>query len=282
MAVTYQSVQSAAIADATLVITKPTDLAVGDLMVAGIFFNNDSSGTAGVATPSGWTLYDSRGYVGGFQGTDNSTLYVFYKVATSGDVAASNFSFGAGSSGSEHTIGHIVRVTDFGIIAGGTKGYGVGGTSYSITGFTPSRSNTLMIAFCANINPSGINPVNSISFATNNPTWTERAETGQNDTAMDSSFAVYTATRPEATATGSITITQNGASTEGTAIVISLSSTTSGSITPTTKVNAYAFAPFAIDIRADAITEEPTYRTGQYTSWTNEEKPTTTWENETL
>lgn len=275
---TYQSVQSAGISDASLVITKPVSLAVGDLMVAGIFLQNEYSGTDSIATPSGWTLYDTQ------PSTDsNGVLKLFYKVADSADVAASNFTF-ANSNGSGTTysmVGHIVRVTSFGIVAGGTKGNQDNVTTYTLTGFTPSRANCLFIAFAANADTTAQTNT-SIAMATSNPTWTERAETQQLDSNQDVNLAVYTASRPEATATGDFTVTvlNGGVGNFVESIVIALSETTSGSVTPTTYTNAYAFAPFAIDIGADAITEAPNFSEGPFTpAWTNPGKSSATWTN---
>src|SRR6478609_6786919 len=75
---------------ATLTITKPSGgVAVGDVLIAGITSNNDTQ----VAT--GWTKFDG-------QTLDPTTLWqvnLYYKVAVSGDVSASNYSFTVGTGG---------------------------------------------------------------------------------------------------------------------------------------------------------------------------------------
>ncbi|MFF8831373.1 hypothetical protein [Streptomyces sp. NPDC015131] len=68
----------------TLTIAKPTGLQVDDIMVA-----FTSSNLQTVTAPSGWTQHDSDDATSGAAFRN----YVFYKVATSGDVAASNFTF---------------------------------------------------------------------------------------------------------------------------------------------------------------------------------------------
>lgn len=71
-------------------VTKPTGLAVGDLMIAFVTINNSGISSA----PSGWTLFDSDASSVG----EAWANYVYYKIATSGDVAASNFTWTAGGS----------------------------------------------------------------------------------------------------------------------------------------------------------------------------------------
>jgi len=86
---------------AAIVLTKPTGLAVGDLMVAyitGILTAHT------LTTPTGWTLQHT------IIPSSQTTFACFTKVATSGDVAASNFSFARSTTGG--IGGMIIRVTD--------------------------------------------------------------------------------------------------------------------------------------------------------------------------
>jgi len=62
----------------SLVITKPTGLAVNDLILAVV---TDDGST--ITPPSGFALYAS-----------NTSVFVYYKVADANDVAATNFTFG--------------------------------------------------------------------------------------------------------------------------------------------------------------------------------------------
>jgi hypothetical protein len=74
----------------SLTITKPTGLAVDDLMLATFAVNNST-----ITAPADWSLYDND------QPSANLfTSQVFYKIATSGDVAAASFNFSASSTGS--------------------------------------------------------------------------------------------------------------------------------------------------------------------------------------
>lgn len=90
MAIVVESVSSTATASATttLTITKPTGLAEGDLMVAILSAGDAGDTSVGTwNTASGWSLVETNDFYGGVSQS------VQIKVATSGDVAASNFSF---------------------------------------------------------------------------------------------------------------------------------------------------------------------------------------------
>jgi len=274
---TYQSIQSASVLDGSLVITKPTSLAVGDLMVAGIYINNDLSGTVSVPTPSNWALQETTNDAGG-----GRRLYVFLKVADSGDVAASNFTFtNNGGDGTYHMVGHIIRVTNYGIVAGEASNFGDSSTSLTLTGFTPSRANCLFVAFVA-VSDNSAPTVSNFAMATSNPTWTERAETSVTDGGEISAVAAYTATRPEATATGNFTATvTNPVSVDSFAIVVALSARVDGSVNPTTKVAAYAFNPIAAGAEVEAEAEDPATLLQEVAAWQNTTRPSTTWVNDT-
>lgn len=276
MAVTYQSIASASIADANLVISKPTGLAVGDTMLAGVYHNDDDAGGGTVATPSGWTRLIEE---------DNSgeNLVVFSKKADSADVAASNFTFTSGGA-SYHLIGHIIRISEFGIIAGQTSEMDTNnGTATVIaTGFTPTRANTLFVAFLIQSRTGGLPEVASVAMATDNPSWTERAETQQSDSTFDSVLGTFTATRAAVTATGNITGTLAAAANGVKMLaVLSISSEINGEVEPVTYANAYTLNPINTDTYAEAFVTDPTTETGDSpTNWQNETKPSTSWVNE--
>lgn len=77
----------------TLSVNKPTNLAVGDLMVAVIIQvdNGDNQTLSNATTGGAWTLV--AGEEIGNVGSDSWWGTVLYKVATAADVAATNFSF---------------------------------------------------------------------------------------------------------------------------------------------------------------------------------------------
>jgi len=278
MAVTYQSIASASQLDAALVIIKPSGLAVGDTMVAGIFFNNDDLGSGSINTPIGWTQVITNG-------NTSFSLKVFTKVADSADVAASDFTFTQTGDTAYHLLGHIVRISEFGLISGSNSNFDTvnGTTTVVATTFTPTRENTLFLAFASQSLSGGSTPNNvSIALTTDNPTWTERAESNANDGTYDSALAAYTATRATATATGNITATFAGTAAGNLKIlaVLSISSRIDGSVSPVTNVNAYALNPANTDTYANGYVSDPEIDTGNsLSSWSNQSKSSTVWIN---
>ena len=275
---TYESIQSATVDDSnSLTITKPTGLAVGDLMVAGIFCDRDSgAGPISLNTPSGWTLEESVAL-----SSNNAALAIYTKIAESADVAASNFTFTAGFSTGQYMIGHILRFSSPGSNRGGTSGIAnQGATTQTLDGFTPTSSAThilFTVIAAASVNGN----YTSVSYATDNPTWTERGDTNEQGNTTDATLAVYTSTRSETTATGTITTTfsEDVASDRGAIAVLAYSTQTNGSVSPETKVNAYSFSPIQSAV-VDAIVNEPTGVVSNPTEWTNESETSTTWTNE--
>lgn len=89
MAIVVESTATASDSNTdTLVITKPTGLAEGDLMIAVLSgAEADGAGVGDWSLASGWTDCQSNTF-GGALG-----LSIQYKVASSGDAAASNFTF---------------------------------------------------------------------------------------------------------------------------------------------------------------------------------------------
>lgn len=282
---TYESLSSAS-SDNTgsLTITKPTGLAVGDRMVAGILVDRDAGATASVSTPSGWTqeaLLD-------LESLGRNALAVYSKTATSGDVAASDFTFaGSGSTASMTMTGILLRVSNWGGSAGLTSNTSVAAsTTMTMTGVTPSPAvaSSLYLVFAGRISSSPLSvSVSSVAIATSNPTWTERAEVSGNGNTYDTTLAAYTATRTETTATGTYTVTYNNTTNLGSgAVAIILHTPINGSISVSDqKVAAYAYSPIT-DGTVDAIATDPTLTESNPAIWTNEATATTTWTNETL
>ncbi len=76
---------------ATLTITRPSGLAVDDIMIANIVQSDNDNATLSNATRSGWTVIDGRSV--GSTGTNEWWGTVLYKVATASDVTSANFAF---------------------------------------------------------------------------------------------------------------------------------------------------------------------------------------------
>lgn len=270
---TYQSIQTGSGDDLSVTITKPTSLAVGDLMLAGILYEAGNANTISANTPSGWTLINSSNL------NTYRELATFYKVADSGDVAASNFTFTAsGSTTVGQTIGAILRITNYGIFAGNDIESVGSSTSTTFTvngGFTPSRANTLFVCFAGATSTVSTNSFSSVALATDNPTWTEQVEFNYATTggSYDSRMAVYTATRSQSTATGNITVTSSSGDTKNYfASVISIAPIVNGSENAAEVVNYAVGHPPAIpqDIVVEAT--DPSITEGQPTVWTTTTK----------
>lgn len=123
MAATFQSAASDQVTadlDTSIVVPKPTGLAVGDLMVAVAGCGDSRS----VSPPAGWTTLED---------TTNGTyrIAIFTRVATSGDVAATDFTFTASGGFSAASVG-ILRISsalDTGIVTA----YATGPNDTSVT-----------------------------------------------------------------------------------------------------------------------------------------------------
>lgn len=258
---TYESISGTGINTSVTFVaaTKPTGLAVGDVMVAGAYAS--ITGITDI-TSTGWTEI-TKELIGTTQ-----MLKTLYKVADSADVAASTFSFVRVGTGSGNMGVQIVRVSNFGLIASGADGQNIvasGSTSASISGYTPTRTNCLMIGFVA-LESGGTEIINTLAIATSNPTWTDRGSI----TSTIAMLKCFTATRPEITATGNITYTYNdpGTTAQTLASVVSLAPVVNGSVSPTAPtVNAYALSPIQTPV-INAIVGQPSTVDSYPTVWT--------------
>lgn len=269
---TLESFQSGSLANSnTLTLTKPTGLAVGDTLVAGITAHRNISGTVTLNTPSGWTLQEST------NASSLAVMSVFTKKADSADVAASDFTFTSTGGSQPSIIGHLLRVSEYGLVAGETS---ISGTSSPITatGFTPTRANCLYLFFAAAHDNSGTQPaLSTYAIVTDNPTWTEQVETQLATANVDSTLAFATATRAAVTATGNVSFVASVID-EGNLILLAISDQVDGSVTPVTETNVYALTPIQT-AHTEFISDEPTTRLDEPTTWTNTTKSTSTWTN---
>ncbi len=192
-----------------VVLTKPSGLAVGDLMVAQYL---DDGGYA-VATSSGFTqIISTQNATNG----NRSTLY--YKIATSGDAAASSFTFSAGTTTGTGTVvgGAMVRITgaSSSLPIWASSGDGsinnTAAPSFNNT-ITPAVANSMLLLF-ASAQQNG-NNISGYAIVTSNPTWTEQWDFTNNPGTSYSSSMAY-AVRSQTTATGNSSITGGAASSD--------------------------------------------------------------------
>lgn len=138
MAVTYRSAgTSPGTSSTTCVITAPTGIQVGDLLIATI----TSQSSTAISGPAGFTST-----IGSAQVDGNFNTACFYKVAVSADTSAPSYTF---TCGSESNTGVMIRVdgqatgTIFGTPA---QAFGSGTTASAGSAVTMQSSGSLLVA----------------------------------------------------------------------------------------------------------------------------------------
>lgn len=187
MAVAYQSVQTTNYTvSASVIITKPVSLAVGDLMVALV----SSPQTGSVLTPpTGWTLLRTDGTL---------PANIYWIIATATETAAVNFTWVTNGTA---TGGFIMRFTGTHQTAPIDQSNGADTTTPSCNGITPSAANSYFVMFATGRNNAAIATTSGYAVATNDPTWTEVVDTGASLTNKDNMAAAY-GSRTQTTASG--------------------------------------------------------------------------------
>ena len=198
MAVTYNSSQGDGSSSTTsVVITKPTSTAEGDLLIAQIVMSDNS---LTITAPSVWTLINSTTVTGG----QKSSIY--YKIATASEGANYTWSW----SFAIEAGGYVSRFTGHLPSAPINTSNATADTSSSSTltqnGITPTTASCMLVFFTSNFENRS---VSGYAIATSNPTWTERYDDGTSLARL----SMATAIRPETTSTGNATATLSGSST---------------------------------------------------------------------
>jgi len=284
-----ESTSSNSSTTSSVVITAPSGIEVGDLLVGSFTsFVSDRAQTA--ATPSGWTLIQS----GNLQDT-RATVRAFYKVALSADTTEANYTFT--STSATNMYGSILRVSgaatgseitasEIDIIASGNTN-----TTISHTGTTtPPTGESLMVLVAGGYSFSIASVVTTASYtSTPTVTWTEQMDAGSRDAFSDgSSHAVATAPY-----TGTSEFTAYGYTTSllferVASILIVVSAPQDGTGTNALlSVSPTMFAPTASagttgtnTLHAVSPTMFAQSGNGQRgTPWTNPNKPASNWNN---
>jgi len=176
---------AASTGSASVTITKPTGLAVGDLLLVQLAASDIGGDNRTWSTPSGWTAVE----VGGT--TEEAVPAAYYIIATSTETAASNFTFSM--SGTTTAISGVlmrisghwgaspITVSEIDQTAGST-------TSLTFTtALTPAITNSLLIfSFmgAGNAFTSGTPTIASYA-STPSATWSEVADVGVKDGSDD-------------------------------------------------------------------------------------------------
>lgn len=262
----FQSVQSSDTGiqtSGTRNVTKPDNLAVGDLMIG---FSTNNSGT-GTTHPTGFTTLGTEDNTAGIR------TQISYKIADSNDVAATDFQFTTCGFAS------ITRVTGHG--GAGSIVYAdaqqTNSASFSQAGLTPRDygDSVLLMMYLTFVNGSS-GTVANYAIATSNPSWSER---DNYPGANSNGTALATATRPEVTATGNFS--GNGAGGIGAdwtghllAIAVENTVTTAESTTLTEVVAKDVTTPISDSV---SLLETVSKTANRYT---NRTKSASTWSNQ--
>jgi len=205
MAVVVESVSSAAIngsSGTSLTITKPTGLAVGDLMICFLGGPNDWN----INTATNWNGLTQAQSTEGNQLTSKAQ----WKIADSADVAASNFTFTISTSSG--FTGYILRISGHDATTPINAQSNVNSDSDTSTPsiantITPSVANCLII--CAWWESDNQNSFSNYAIATSSPSFTPQTDASGTvaGTGRGMSRACATGTRSQTTATGNASVT---------------------------------------------------------------------------
>jgi len=221
--VTFRSYGDSGGADSdTCLIPKPAGLEVGDLMITQVFGSGATIET--FTAPEGWTGIRQDTYAGS---TDFGSA-LFWKIADSDDVAAANFTFIA--TGATSNRGAITAWYGHDPITPINAQNGQVNSDFSSTitapTITPSVASCVIGLFCG---APGQLTQSGYAIVTDNPASWDEAYDLHSNLAMDLSFSLGYATRPETSATGNGMATRIG-STRSTGQLIAIAPLVAGDL----------------------------------------------------
>lgn len=273
-------------------ITFPSGLAVGELLLACVFaVEVDSSPTPAYASPAGWTQVGS----GGVSGVASS-LKLFARVATSGDVSAGSVTSSCNLGGSDDMwlSTSCLRITGAGDISSiqtANEGSTSQSPSYAI-GLTPTFADSLILFYVAAGGSQNSTSISGYAMATDNPSWTEQFDVfgdsapyaGAGET--DGLLALASATRAAVTSTGnlsaSVSLPMNNLGVLAIIPPVASATATPGTIDLTSNVQAPSVTggavatPSAIELVASVASNTVTADTSK---WSHPNKSSTAWTN---
>lgn len=277
IAIASQSTNISAADVDTVVIDKPTGLAVGDGLVAVIYCYNRFGGTTAITTPTDWT---AGAFIVNSAAADSHSVGAFYKVADADDVAASNFTF---ETGGTRVYGILFRLTGSRTDVLSTIGdeFSTDDSPYSYTiSATPTQPDTLLIAAHAVASNENWYDSNSPVISGTNPTWTKQWNSN-----VDVFTAPYTGTSEITSAAFSVSGTISG---DSVGIILAINAQINANATLTTTVTGNsAFAPAGSAGAHTSLTTtvtgneafDPIAKSRNTTQWENPTKPNTEWDN---
>lgn len=273
----------------SLTITKPTSLAAGDLLIAGVSASTGGASSKSFDTPAGWTELQQVS-----EDSNNTMLAVFAKIADGSDAVASNFTFTASGTTSEMSngIGILSRVTSdngFGTVANhlGSASGTASGTSFSAGGVTTNYSSELLLMFAASERVDGDQNFSSYAVANSDPTWTEEEDIYQETGGIAINMAFASSTYASAGDTGNFSFSVS-TSESLSGVLVSVTENQNVDVTPTPLTVSptlrtvspgagvsFSTTPLTITPIFNGLTAEAVNRN----VWANPSKPTTVWNN---
>lgn len=264
MALAVRSTASASFTTGSVVITKPSGLAVGDLMIVCSYVINGVH----LTEPAGFNIINSV--------SNTAVGRLYYKFAESSDVAASNFTFTNGGGG--NAAAHMLAITGANTTNPASISATATGSSASATfslTVTPDENDSLLIFHVGAFVGSGASITSSgYSIVTSNPSWTESVDQNVNSS-NSGQMAVAYASRSAKTATGDASVTfTSGSAFFGMMLVIrpQLTSTISETLSTTETITPSISTTISDTV---SLTETVTEQKGR--RWRTDTKPSTTW-----
>ena len=283
MAISVPSSASTGFTATSVVITKPASLAVGDLMIASLSASGGSAIT--ITTLSGWTL-------GPTSAGSNCRAEIQYKIADSGDVAASNFTFTASSG---NIAGSILRVSGHNAttpLENSDADFNNAASSADVsftTNLTPTFNGSLLVeVFVENGgNDGGTTTTSGYSISGTNPTWTESLDTaidsGTSDPAGAAAYAIQT-TAANFTSYGA---TLSNAKTVHAGVIAIFGPKVDITVSPAVQsivASIQAPTPASSFVISSPVTETASIQAPTVTTagakWTTPNKSSSTWDNQ--
>lgn len=245
------------------VVTKPTGVAVGDLLIACWAYATDASPNA----PGGWTAIRTT--------TGALEMAVYRKTADASDVSATDYTFSTVNSRIQ--IASVTRISGQG--AGNfftDNGTAVNNTATpTATGLTPVNraDSNLLLQFW--VSSTATTAIGTYAIATDNPSWTEAYDVANG---TDDDFSMAYATRSQQTATGNITCAGGGGTTDWVNITLAIAPNWSTTISESVTLTETHRESFVMPIN-ETVTLTESVTTPKSRLWSTDDKPSTTWSN---
>ncbi len=189
-------------------------LAVGQMMIVVVGSYRGQTSVDGWTPPAGWASLNTND-----DGTDRA-FEIFWKIAAAGDISSPTFSFSADFAGTPAvgvmagfcmSLSSTSTFSGAGNITATSDEIAASATPSYTPGITPESADALYIL--GTWLQDSMATVSAYAIASNNPTWTERADVNFDGTNRNVTIAVATATATSASASGNYSLTLSGSAT---------------------------------------------------------------------